>query len=93
MVTCRALVACLGDYVSGDFTPDLRTAFGVHLARCPSCRNYVRTYLEASRLARAVLRADAQALPADVPDELILTVLAASARKPVTPGPHRHPRS
>ena len=76
-MTCRDLVAFLGDYVSGDLSPEKRAAFDAHLERCPSCQSYVRTYLEASKLARAVLRADAQGLPTDVPEGLVRAVLAA----------------
>jgi len=76
-LTCREFVEFLGDYLSGELSPDQVMAFDAHLARCPSCVNYANTYRETTRLAKAALRCDEEPVPADVPEELVRAILAA----------------
>lgn len=76
-ITCREFVDFLADYLSGELPPGQLAAFNDHLARCPSCASYDRTYLQAMQLGKAVLRCDDEPVPADVPEDLIQTILAA----------------
>lgn len=81
-MTCREFVEFLGDYLSGDLPPHQAARFDEHLARCPSCASYTRTYREAVRLGRrAVLSSDGP-VPDDVPEDLVRAIIAARDEKP-----------
>jgi anti-sigma factor RsiW len=44
---CRELIEqFLMDYVSRALLPEQEAAFDQHLAQCPSCVNYLRSYQE-----------------------------------------------
>jgi anti-sigma factor RsiW len=79
-LSCREFVAFLGDYLSGGLSPEQLTVFNAHLARCPSCVSYTKTYRQTVRLGKAALGCDNGPVPADVPDQLVQAVLAARAR-------------
>jgi anti-sigma factor RsiW len=76
--TCRELVDFVGDYLAGDLPPDVRSAFDAHLAECPDCVAYLRSYEDTIRLARG---AGADPVPAPVPTSLVRAILAARRRQ------------
>lgn len=76
-LSCRELVGFLADYLSGELPPDERSAFGDHLARCPSCVNYTKSYAETIRLGKAALRCGNEPVPDEVPEELVQAILQA----------------
>jgi anti-sigma factor RsiW len=76
-LTCREFVDFLDDYLSGALPEDKRAAFNEHLAVCPSCVAYMKTYQASVRLGKAVLTRSEEALPEEVPEELVLAILAA----------------
>ena len=75
-LTCRACVDLLGEQESTTLPPDRRALFDAHLACCPSCASYSRTYREAVRLAKAAFRWPDDRLT-DLPEELLQAVLMA----------------
>jgi len=75
-LSCREFVEFLADYLSGRLPPGRLAVFNAHLAACPSCVSYAKTYAEAIRLGKRVAKADEPA-PADVPPELVQAILAA----------------
>ena len=52
-MTCREFVKFLMQYTSGDLSPAERAAFDEHMAECPDCVAYLRTYQETIRLEKA----------------------------------------
>jgi len=76
-LTCRDFVEFLAEYLSGDLPAEQRAAFDAHLASCPSCVSYSKTYLEAMRVAKAAFGCPDGPLSAEVPEELIQAVLKA----------------
>ena len=74
-ITCREFVEFLDDYLAAALPEAERSAFGAHLAACPSCVAYMKTYQASIRLGKAVL--SGPDLPAEVPQELLQAVLAA----------------
>jgi anti-sigma factor RsiW len=67
-------------YLSGEVSESERSEFEYHLSGCPSCVAYMNTYkqtIELSHLAFADETTREEPVPDDVPDELILAVLAA----------------
>jgi anti-sigma factor RsiW len=73
---CREVIEqFLMDYVSRALSPEQEAAFDLHLAQCPSCVNYLRSYQETVRLGGSL----GAATPADeVPESLVQAVLAVT---------------
>lgn len=80
-VTCRQFVEFLADYLAGELPPVQRDEFNAHLAACPSCVSYMKTYQETIRAGRAALAATDEPLPEGIPEELVQAILAARSRK------------
>jgi anti-sigma factor RsiW len=76
LITCRELVDFLADYLASELDDEERASVNAHLAACPSCVLYLKSYQEAVRLSRAAFAPD-EAAPADVPEDLIRAVLDA----------------
>lgn len=76
-LSCREFVEFLADYLSGELPAEQIVAFEAHMAQCPSCVIYAKTYQETMRLGKAALRCNDEPVPAEVPDELIQAILAA----------------
>ena len=75
-LTCRDLAEFVADYQSGELAPEVRAAFDEHLAECPDCVTYLRTYADTIRLARGA----AGPVPVAVPEQLVRAILAARRR-------------
>ncbi len=80
-MTCRELADFLGDYVGGELDAQVRAVFDAHLAACPECVTYLRTYRDTIRLVKDACRDAEDSLPADVPEGLVRAILAARARR------------
>ncbi len=74
-LTCRELADFVGDYLTGELAPEVRAVFDEHLAECPDCVAYLRTYEDTIRLARSAAASDP--VPPSVPDRLVRAILAA----------------
>ena len=74
-LTCREMTDFLADYLDGSLALAERRLFDKHLAGCPECIAYLRSYAETIRLARQTSEDDA--LPATIPGELVRAILAA----------------
>ncbi len=68
-ITCRDLIGSLMDYLDSVMTADEIATVQEHLALCPSCRNYLESYVQTVRLTRTELR-KADAPPPVLPEEL-----------------------
>jgi anti-sigma factor RsiW len=75
-VTCRELVEFLDDYLSRALPAERRAEFEAHLAACPSCVAYMKSYLASIELGRAALLASEEPVPGDVPEDLVRAILA-----------------
>lgn len=71
-ITCRELIGFIADYLDGALDPIARDAFELHLERCSSCLAYLASYRVTLRLAHD---ASCDAVVADVPEELVRTIL------------------
>lgn len=74
-LTCREMTDFLADYLDGSLGVAERHLFDEHLAGCPECMAYLRSYAEAIRLARQTR--DDDSLSDTIPDELVRAILAA----------------
>ena len=75
-MTCREFTDFLVDHFDGNLPQKVAQEFEDHISICPDCRTYLRNYRETIRLAR---EAD-DALPTDVPRELVDAVMSARSR-------------
>jgi anti-sigma factor RsiW len=78
VLTCRRFVEFLDDYLAGALPEGERSSFAGHLAACPSCVAYMKTYAASVRLAKRALQHSEAPVPEEVPAELVRAVLAAS---------------
>jgi len=74
-VDCREMITFLADYLANELPAERRRLFDGHLALCDSCVEYLATYEETIRMARAAT--DAGDLPA-MPEELVNAILEAT---------------
>jgi len=80
-MTCRQLVDFLAEYVADGLEVSERTAFAAHLADCPACADYVRSYRDTIALAKDAAVRDDEAAVAAMAPELVDTILDAAARR------------
>ena len=78
-MTCQQLIDFIARYREDELTPDERTAFEQHLAICPSCIAYLKTYERTILLAKA--SAD-EPVPPEVPESLIKAILEVRTKPP-----------
>lgn len=77
LLTCRDLADFLMEFQDGTLPLRQRLVFRMHLLLCPPCRRYVKQYRRAIDLGRDALCGDDEALPDDVPEELVRAILSA----------------
>jgi anti-sigma factor RsiW len=75
-LTCGEFVEFLDDYLAGALGPQRLASFNEHLAACPSCVGYMKTYRETIRLGKSALAAS-EPVPDEVPEELVRAILRA----------------
>jgi len=78
-MTCRELVACLGDLVDGELSGAVGVECRRHLARCPGCRAYTESYETTVALTRSLSENSGMDEP---PEELVTAILASRAVPP-----------
>lgn len=79
-MTCRDFIDFLWRYVAEELPPDERLAFDAHLAVCPDCVDYLRSYRETVRLGKDAFPPDDSPVPEEVPEDLVRAILATQAR-------------
>jgi len=65
-------------YLDGELPPGQRIEFDRHMAMCPSCVDYLKTYEKTVVLAKACAANDP--VPAEVPESLVQAILEARKR-------------
>lgn len=73
-ITCQELIDFIDSYRDNELTSEQRSEFERHLAVCPSCVAYLKTYEQTILLARSAASDQA---PEDVPESLLRAILAA----------------
>lgn len=84
-LSCRDLAAFLDDYLADMLEPAGRASFEEHLAACPDCRTYLRSYADTLRFAKDAY-ADEPVADA-VPEGLVRAILSARSRSTTRRGP------
>ena len=91
MLTCKQFDAFIVDYLEGRLPFSTRLSMRLHLALCWRCRAYLRKYRRTIELGQSVFGDPDQAVPDEVPDELVKAVLAHIDR-PHIDRPNDRPR-
>lgn len=65
-LTCRELIAILGDYHSGSLTVDLAVLAELHLLGCLECSDYLQSYEETICLSKLAFASFDESVPEDV---------------------------
>ena len=76
-MTCREFIDFLMAYLSGELSASERAEFERHLADCPDCSAYLKSYEETIKLGKAVFTELEAPVPQDVPEELVQAILAS----------------
>lgn len=79
-MTCREFSDFIGDYLADELPSTVRAGFERHLAVCPNCRRYLKSYEETVKLGKHAFDDQEAPVPADVPEELVSAILAARPR-------------
>ena len=79
-MTCREVIDFLMEYLSGELSAGEGAAFEQHLAECPDCATYLKSYEETIKLGKAVFADPEAPVPQDVPEELVQAILASRRR-------------
>ena len=79
-ITCEEVISFLLAYLMGELPPAKVTDFERHLAKCPSCVAYLRTYQDSVVLGKAAMTAPLPEAPADLGSDLVRAILASRPR-------------
>jgi anti-sigma factor RsiW len=80
MITCREFESFIMDYLDGSLAGAQRRKFEWHLRICRECREYLAAYQRAIEAGQAALGPADEAVPEDVPQDLIRAVLDSRKR-------------
>jgi anti-sigma factor RsiW len=80
-LSCEEFVEFLDDYLSGRLSREVLARFNAHLAGCPSCVAYTKTYQQAVRLGQSAWLCPDETVPPEAPEDLVRAILAAREGK------------
>ena len=75
MITCREFEEFILAYLDGELPARQANRFEWHLRLCRECREYLAAYRRAIEVGEAVLGAARDAVPDDVPEDLVKAIL------------------
>ena len=73
-ITCQQLIDFIMSYLDDELPADQRAEFDRHMAACPSCVDYLKTYEKTVSLAKACATDE---VPDEVPESLVQAILEA----------------
>lgn len=76
-MTCREFVEFLWRYTENELSPAEQAIFDAHMAACQPCVKYLQSYQETIRIGKATLVPSEEAVPAEVPEDLVQAILAS----------------
>ncbi len=77
-LTCQQLIEFIAGYRDNGLSADQRDEFERHLAVCPSCVAYLKTYEQTVLLAKASVD---EPVPDEIPDPLVKAILEARRKE------------
>ena len=80
-MTCRDFVEFLMQYLSGELSLSERSVFEQHVAACPDCVAYLRTYETTIKLEKEAFDNPTGPVPDELPEDLVRAILAARSAR------------
>jgi len=80
MITCRDFIEFLADYLARELPAQQHTVFDEHVADCPNCSAYLRSYTMTVKLGKAACTDLDGPAPAEVPEKLLEAIRAARSK-------------
>lgn len=80
MITCREFEEFVLSYLDDELPAKQRNIFEWHLRICRECREYLAAYERTIEVGKAALGPADNAVPDDVPEDLVRAVLDARER-------------
>jgi anti-sigma factor RsiW len=77
MITCREFEDFVLQYLDDELPARQRAMFEFHLRICRECREYLAAYQRTVEIGRAAFKDANEAVPEDVPEDLIKAILEA----------------
>ncbi len=77
MITCRQFEDFILAYLEGELPAKQRFVFELHLKVCRECRDYLAAYRHTIEISKRVFEDPDQAVPDEVPEDLVRAVLDA----------------
>lgn len=79
-MTCRDFITFLMQYLDGELPTEQEAVFEQHLADCPDCLAYLRSYAATIKLGKAAFADLDKPVPAEVPEDLVKAILATQIK-------------
>ena len=76
-MTCREVLDFLMDYLALELPEPQVAEFERHLAACPSCVAYLKSYEQTVQLGQSLAAVDSDEPSEDVPEDLVAAILKA----------------
>ena len=77
MITCKEFEDFVFRYLDDELPARQRSLFELHMRLCRECREYLAAYRRSIEVGRAAVKSADEALPDDVPEDLIKAILEA----------------
>ncbi len=77
MITCKEFEDFVLRYLDGELSARQRSVFELHMRLCRECREYLAAYRRTIEVGREASKSADEALPDDVPEDLIKAILEA----------------
>jgi anti-sigma factor RsiW len=75
-VTCKDFASFILEYLENELDGTTRATFEHHLSICPNCVRYLAHYRATISAGREAFREPSDALPLEVPEDLVRAILA-----------------
>lgn len=79
VITCEEVITFLLEYLAKELDTEEEINFERHLAICPSCVAYLKTYKQAIHLGKVAMRGESDAKPPELGLELVRAILSSRA--------------
>lgn len=76
MMTCQDMIDFLMDYVEGELPQEQATRLDEHLALCPECEDYLKSYKSTVALSQLMCD-DMDTKPEPMPEDLVTAIMEA----------------
>ena len=91
-LTCKEASDFLMAYLDGELAAPVRREFDLHLGVCSHCRSYLQSYKQTVAMGKKACCSEQADAAAQMPEELVRAILAASVGQGAPEVPGAEPR-